>query len=229
MTSQTPASSTAVDVIATVLRRRLSDAGATWIDRAIEIARHGSLDALLKLYTTAPLHVGRDPLALDDAERREVDAVLPGLSLEQWAVEDGVRAWLLLERSGAETFVSDAIACYEHGDAREQQSWVRSAGLLPQPDRFLATVIDTCRTNILPLFEAVACDNPYAARFFPVRQFNQLVLKALFNNVALARIVGLPDRLNADLSRMAGDYADERRAAGRSVPADISLAMLESR
>jgi hypothetical protein len=35
------------------------------------------------------------------------------------------------------------------------------------------------------------------------------------------RIVGLQDRVNPELLRMARDYADERRAAGRPVPADV--------
>ena len=83
---------------------------------------------------------------------------------------------------------------------------------------------DTCRTNILPLFESLACENPYPARYFPELHFNQMVLKAMFNSVALARIVGLPERRNAELSRMSTDYAAERTAAGRSVPADIALA-----
>jgi len=52
-----------------------------------------------------------------------------------------------------------------------------------------------------------------------------MVLKALFNDVALARIVGLKGRLNPEMARMASDYAAERRAAGRSVPADIDMAM----
>jgi hypothetical protein len=50
-------------------------------------------------------------------------------------------------------------------------------------------------------------------------------LKALFNKVALARIQGLADRANPELARMASDYAAERRAAGRSVPNDIGLAI----
>jgi hypothetical protein len=54
--------------------------------------------------------------------------------------------------------------------------------------------------------------------------FNQMVLKALFNNVPLARIVGLADRANNELARMANDYAAERRAAGRAIPGDIGLA-----
>ena len=71
----------------------------------------------------------------------------------------------------------------------------------------------------------MACENPYPSQHFPDRNFNQLVLKALFNGVALSRVVGLASRLNAELTRMAGDYADERRAAGRAVPSDIGLAM----
>jgi len=54
-------------------------------------------------------------------------------------------------------------------------------------------------------------------------------LKAMFNSIALERIVGLNARLNPELSRMARDYAAERTAAGRSVPADIDLAMQEPR
>ena len=41
----------------------------------------------------------------------------------------------------------------------------------------------------------------------------------------IERIVGLTSRLNPELSRMARDYAAERRAAGRSVPADLPLAL----
>ena len=60
-----------------------------------------------------------------------------------------------------------------------------AVALLPSPERFLPVVIDACRTNIVPLFEAVACENPYPATHFPERNFNQLVLKALFNGIAL--------------------------------------------
>ncbi len=90
----------------------------------------------------------------------------------------------------------------------------------------LPQAVDACRTSIQPLFEAIACDNPYPAGHFPELNFNQMVLKALFNGVALSRIVGLQGRLNPEMSRMAGDYAAERRAAGRAVPADIDLAMI---
>ena len=77
------------------------------------------------------------------------------------------------------------------GRRREQQSWLRAVALLPEPQRVSAVVIDACRTNIVPVFEAVACENPYPRGYFPERNFNQLVLKALFNDIRLSRIVGL--------------------------------------
>ena len=121
-------------------------------------------------------------------------------------------------------FAATALACFAQGDAAEQTSWCRAVSLWPEPQQYLPHVIDACRTNILPLFESIACENPYPAAFFPERNFNQLVLKAMFNGIALRRIVGLDRRRNAELSRMATDYAAERTAADRPVPADIALA-----
>ena len=190
-----------------------------------------TLDELCSTYTQVATRVGTSALSLDPEAPESRHRTQPVFG--HWTVADAARGALLLtlaeKSSGADPFVAAAIACYERGDSTEQRSWLKSTAVLPLPVRFLPTVIDACRTNILPLFEAVACENPYPAQHFPDRNFNQLVLKALFNGVALSRILGLPGRLNAELARMAGDYADERRAAGRSVPADIRLAMQENR
>jgi hypothetical protein len=163
---------------------------------------------------------------------REPDSFPPaeaaGLSIETWTMDDAARLLFLLSRAESlppDAAAGDALACFELGDSREQQSWLKGVAVLPSPERYLAVVIDACRTNILPQFEAVACGNPYPSLYFPERNFNQVVLKALFNGVRLERIVGLSARANADLARMAADYAAERMAAGRSVPVDIGLAM----
>ena len=47
------------------------------------------------------------------------------------------------------------------------------------------------------------------------------MLKALFVDAALHPIVGLDARANPTLARMLLDFADERRAAGRPVPAEL--------
>jgi hypothetical protein len=210
------------------LRVQSRDFDGRWLEGALEIAAFGELSQLLEVYTVAARRVGPTPFSRDARAIAALDSAAADFRFDRWTLQDAARAIFLLARAevspNPEVFVSAALACYEQGDTQEQLSWLRAVGLLPHAERFLFTVIDACRTNILPLFEAVACENPYPARYFPDANFNQLVLKALFNGIALARIVGLSARANVDLSRMAKDYASERLAAGRSVPPDIALA-----
>jgi hypothetical protein len=214
------------DRLLEMVRPRVSGAASLWLEQALAESATASPDAVAVLYTRVAAKVGTGALAgvaADSPDSRQLES-----PFDRWTAADAARAALLLtiaDRHADDAFVEAALACFERGDSAEQLSWLKSTAFLPRPDRFLLTVIDACRTSIQPLFEAVACENPYPSQHFPERNFNQLVLKALFNGVALSRIVGLPARLNAELTRMAGDYADERRAAGRSVPADIGLAM----
>jgi hypothetical protein len=213
-------------LLTNLLRPRVDAAGWTWLD-----AMRGRLAggkprlALLEAVSGAPRRLGKGRLDLSEEEQAAVAAVDPDLWLARWAVADAGRAWLLHAADAAAGREPDAtsllLAAYEEGDSSEQQSWLRALAVLPGPERFLAAAIDSCRTSILPQFEAIACENPYPSRHFPELNFNQMVLKALFNDVALERIVNLHCRFNPELSRMADDYVSEREAAGRSVPADI--------
>jgi len=209
-----------------ILRAQIDGRTAEWLTTSIDEAAGGELPRLLHIYTDASRWLGSAPLVLDVADTSRSRA-LAGIPMQHWAIEDAGRIVFLLTRFDArrdsgDDCVAAAAACYEQGDTREQRSWLRTAGLLPRPELLLPLVIDACRTSIVPLFEAIACENPFPATHFPDRIFNQLVLKALFNGIAMRRIVGLTSRLNPELSRMACDYANERRAAGRPVPADIS-------
>jgi len=116
-----------------------------------------------------------------------------------------------------------AADLFRHGDNDERRAILRALPRLRDPARFLPLAIDACRTSVVPVFEAIACDNPFPTTHFPDANFNQLVLKAVFVGVPLGRVVGLHTRLSPELSRMARDYAAERRAAGRSVPDDLAL------
>ncbi len=215
------------DSLRTIVALRSSDVAVEWLDAAASASR---LSALPASYTAMSRKVGRAPLALTDVEGRELAEATPGVEFGRWTVDDLGRALLLAllaDAVDADMFRAAAVDCYEQGDAREQQSWLKSLPLLPQPERFLSYAIDACRTNILPVFEAIACDNPYPERFFPELHFNQLVLKALFVGAPLERIVGLQRRRNSELSRMAQDYAAERRAAGRTIPSDLHMALTD--
>jgi hypothetical protein len=121
-----------------------------------------------------------------------------------------------------QTLVAEA---YRTGDLGEKQAVLRALAFLPEPLEYLEIAADGARSNALAIAEAITCDNPYPAKYFSEDALNQMTMKALFNALPLSRFVGLPQRMNADLIRMARDYGKERRAAGRSISQD--LAMLE--
>jgi len=112
---------------------------------------------------------------------------------------------------------------YQGSDNYEQQALLRSLMILPLSTRYLATAIEACRTNVKTVFEAIACENTYPFHHFPISNFNQMVLKALFIGISLKRIVGLDKRLNPQLNQMVRDFASERKTAGRLIPEDIGL------
>ncbi|MGI8782857.1 MAG: EboA domain-containing protein [Acidobacteriota bacterium] len=214
------------DFLTSLLNSRLAPDRRAWLARAQEMLADPAQKARAsEYYAAASRKLGKQALLLDHREREQLRALSPLLPLDHWGVDEAARAVLLLALTDlpAGQFAETAVECYEVGDSREQQSWLRGLSLLPGCKRFLSTAIDGCRTNIVPLFESIACENPYPCLYFPDLNFDQMVLKSLFNGIAISRIVGLESRFNAELSRMADDYASEREAAGRQVPIDIWL------
>ena len=212
----------------TALLPRLPARGRSWLEAEMASMMPGRpADEIRRDYDAASRHAGRVELKLAEDEIQRGRVLDADVSFSKWTTDDAARAALLLmlAKESPAQFQDVAIACYDEGDARAQQSWLRALPVLPQPERFLSIAIDACRTGNVQLFEAIACENPYPARYFPDRNFNQLVMKALSNGIALSRIVGLSNRLNSDLARMAGDYAAERKAAGRSAPPDVALVL----
>ena len=160
------------------------------------------------------------------AERVTPPAALTALARPHWTLTDWTR--LLLVARAAEAGPpgeqpATVLRIYEAGEIGEQESVLRTLGLLPEPTRFVETGIAGCRTNAKRVFEAIACDNPFPAAHFPEHNYNQLVMKAVFIEAPVARIEGLAERRTPELLRMARDYASERRAADRQIPSDVDL------
>ena len=204
-----------------LLGNRVGADGLAWLERATagarQIPQDGRRTALLNDFAAAPRRLGKATVVLSEHERMAFSdlAVCDGATVD----ELGRCALLAAAPEGEQ---ADLVAeCFRHGELREKRAVLRSLALLPRPERFCALAIDACRSHVQPVFEAICCDSRYPAAWFPDLAFRQMVLKALFTGVALDRIHGLDARIDAELVRMTQDYASERRAAGRSVPADI--------
>jgi len=162
-------------------------------------------------------------LQADDIRSLRDAGVLDGAN---WQLDNVARTALLLRAlsllpSGEQAEIVRQV--YLRGDYREQAAVLQSLSFLPQPERFLELAIEACRTNVLDVFEAIACENAYPAAMFPEAAFNQMVLKAIFMAVLVGRIAGLGQRATPELKRMVIAFASERQAAGRTVPDDVDL------
>lgn len=178
-----------------------------------------------KAYTRAARMLGGTSLELHSDEIRACSSA--GLPLFQGrALHELGRTVLLLcatEYLAPEDQAEFIDVLYARGDNAERKALLRTLSILPEPDRFLSTAVEACRSNVQTVFEAIACENSYPVRHFPELSFNQMVMKAIFIGVPLSRIVGLSTRIAPVLVRMAQDYVQERIAAGRPVPGDIQL------
>ena len=176
-------------------------------------------------YSGARRRLGNPVIGLEAGELPNFEN--EDLSVLMGSTVEGVgRAALLLratESLPAEAHPNFVHRVYQRGDTHERKALLRALSVLPDPGRFLSTAVEACRTNISTIFEAIACDNPYPFHYFSDLHFNQMVLKALFTESSLSRVVGLPTRITHDLVLMVEDYASERRAAGRHLPEDIAL------
>lgn len=114
---------------------------------------------------------------------------------------------------------------YHHGTAAERLAVLRALPELPPGTDGLPLVHDALRTND-PRLVAEALGR-YGARCLAPHDWRQAVLKCLFVGIPLAEVYGLARRCagDAELARMLRDFADERTAAGRTVPEDLPHAL----
>lgn len=191
-----------------------ADTGLAWLDEAAAGLAAGAPDrALFVAFADAPRRVGRDDLP---------DRVIgPGLGLAGWTRDQAARVLLLLARPRNEDSSSALDRMFTAADLAELVCLYQALPLLPFPERHAARAAEGVRSNMLPVFRAIAVANPYPAEWFDEGAWNQMVVKAVFIGCPLHGIVGLDRRANPRLARMLVDYARERRAAGRAIPPDL--------
>ncbi|MBA8824908.1 hypothetical protein FHX42_002255 [Saccharopolyspora lacisalsi] len=199
-----------------LLTSRLSVTAMNWLTTALDriAADHTTIRAL---FPTVGRHCGREGLlgAPDAHETSE---------LHRWSVDDAARTLMLaaLPLSRAE-LGTEVAALYRYGDAAEKRGVLRGLGSLDSTEeldeRALPLVHDGLRTNDTRIITAAMA--AYGARRLDQAAYRQGVLKCVFLGIPLSDIDGLDARGDAELVRMLTDYARERRAAGRDVPADV--------
>jgi len=183
-----------------------------------------TLAQFLNTFSAAARTLGRYPLR---TEHTSVSAGTGDVPLAGLTSDCAARMWLLtaLAASVPSELATVLEATYDEGDGLERIAVIRSLALLPFPERFVELARDAGRSNEVSLFGALACNNPYPARFYSELAWNQLHMKAVFLDLPLAQLAGARERDNAELSRMALQYIEQQESAGRRFPPELFLPM----
>ena len=133
----------------------------------------------------------------------------------------------------------EKLRAKEEGETNSAEQATREKEILANPNTGeLVTAISTAivsalqeksEAEVLPkaksVFEANGCDSTYPAQHFDEVAWRQLCMKTLFVESPLWRVVGVDERADSELARMALDLVDERRSASRNVYPELWMCM----
>ncbi|MGW5053077.1 EboA domain-containing protein [Actinokineospora sp. NPDC004072] len=215
----------------------LAEVGYTGL-AAVELPRHSHAAPEVARRSYAALRAALDPPWLADAEAavradaaairalfpavgRHVGrgAVRPRLDPQGWVhgtVDDLARARLVAALPDA----GELADLYRYGDDAEKRGVLRGLAASTDPSVGVPIVLDALRTNDPRLVAAAL--GPFAAAHLDRHAWRHGVLKCLFMGIPLRAVARLDELADDELIRMVADYAAERRAAGRTVPADAA-------
>jgi hypothetical protein len=180
-------------------------------------AREWLADALARI-VERPETVGRSFAAAGRTVGRAPLADAP-----DWTADEAARA-LLLAALPPDRVGDEVAALYRYGDANEKRAVLKALPALPMGAAAVPLLHDAIRSNDARLVTAAL--GPYAGHLDQA-MWRQAVLKCVFMDVSLATVDGLAERADAELATMLAALAEERAAAGRSIP-DDAVALLST-
>lgn len=220
-----PAASTVVEQLDVLLHSRLSQAGGAFLQGALkELANGVDSTGFGMRLSAASRHASGALFQADGGDLPpELESLAPLWTPGYWSLLDALRVRLILglpDLAGEEA--GQALdEAFSYADEGELCALLRALPLIPQRERFAWRATEGCRTNMVSVFCAVACDSPLPVATFDDVAWKQVLLKCLFVGAPLWRVRGVDLRLDDDLTRMALDYVEERRSAEREVPREL--------
>lgn len=179
----------------------------------IETKANGSLQSLQTAFVAAPRFISKEFVQNPEP--------INGVSFDSWTFDRLVRVYLLstFDRSDRDSYIKTIDTLFDTAENNEAVALISALPFLAYPDYWMLRATNAVRSNIGPVFDAIAFQNPFPKNHFSELAWNQLVLKCIFNDKPTHKIEGLLDRTNQELANSISYLAHERWSAGRTIPA----------
>ena len=206
-------------VFQAILQKGLPETGWSWLQKEVAKLEAGESASFGGAFVMAPRRTGKEGCAISPSEASELLRIRPGLKIEKWTVDRISRTYLVmcLPAENEAAYVGMIENLFLAAEMNELVALYGSLPLLAYPQQWRRRCSEGIRSNIGQVIEAIMCDNPYPSEQLDEPAWNQLVLKAIFTEKPLLRILGLRERANARLALSISDFAHERWAAHRIV------------
>lgn len=220
----TVTSSAAREALFAAIAARLGDGPAlAWLT---EQSAAPTVDGARLAMGELPRIVGQRPLiaGFSARETATLDGVYGPMRVGHWRTDEAARTWLLSTvADGAEEPFATLFDLYDLGDTDTRVGALHAVNFVTDADaaQGMALIDDAGRTYLDPLLSTAWCDNPFSAKHLTDTAYHKAVLKALFCEISVDGFIGLEDRATPSLAESLCDFADEREAAGRQVPATV--------
>ena len=206
------------------LAQHTTNEGLTWLDNKCQLIAEGAAKRVFfTAFSAVPRYVGKKKLSLTMEQLQAAQKLRSHLHPQTWTSEGVARTLLLLAlpHNSATEYLKVLEQLFTTADMGELVCLYQGLPLLPYPEQYRFRATEGVRSNMIPVFNAIALYNPYPQDYFDELAWNQMVLKALFVGSSLRHIQGLELRANPTLAQMLTDYANERLAANRTVSPEL--------
>ncbi|MEO1761136.1 MAG: EboA family metabolite traffic protein [Cyanobacteria bacterium J06629_18] len=215
---------TAEDLLYRWVSRRVDIEAINWLDKKRQqISKSETPFVFFTAFSAVPRYTNKNEIQPTLEELESASNICNNWFPAHWTIDQAARTLLLLSlpTGDVDKYFQILDQVFAAADVRELIALYQALPLLPVAEKMHNRAAEGIRSNMTAVFNAVALNNPYPAKYLDNLAWNQMVLKALFVGSPLYLIQGLDKRANPDLARMLVDYAHERWSAGRNVSPEL--------
>ncbi|HZX73238.1 MAG TPA: EboA domain-containing protein [Cyclobacteriaceae bacterium] len=205
--------------LSVIIKESVPDESWNWLKEKGEAIGKGNIQQFNTAFVAAPRKTGKNPIKLSSDQEGKIKTIRKNLIVKNWTIDRLSRVWLLLQLdpAGKEGYITAIESLFRSAEMNELAALYSSLPVLAYPDAWQHRCTEGIRNNIGIVLESVMCENPYPSENLDEGAWNQLVLKALFTEKPIHKVIGIEERANQHLANTISDYAHERWAAHRTI------------
>jgi hypothetical protein len=202
-----------------IIKSSVDSETLTWLHEKVDLANGNEpFSKFVIAFSIVSRKVPKTEVTISDQDRDTINEVIPNFSISKWSLKKLCRVWLIMQIDAGDraSYIKKIEELFRDADMNELATLYAALPVLAYPEQWEKQCAEGIRSNIGYVLDAVIMDNPYPAENLNEDAWNQLVMKGIFTDKDVSRVIGLEKRVNKNLVKILRDYADERNAAGRT-------------